>query len=193
MRIEGKLEKWNDERGFGFISPAQGGPPVFVHVSAFSGGTRPALGDQLTFEIEMTEDGRTRAKNVKPRVGHALPSNATRSTPTTSGSSNWVWPVLVLIVLAAFGYYAYSRYERHDTPSAAPEMQPRAHPDLSTTQSLRTKPEAKSPVQTFRCDGRTHCSQMTSCEEATYFLRNCPGVKMDGNNDGVPCEQQWCK
>ncbi|BBA34734.1 hypothetical protein sS8_2789 [Methylocaldum marinum] len=27
---------------------------------------------------------------------------------------------------------------------------------------------------------------MTSCEEATYFLQNCPGVKMDGNNDGVP-------
>lgn len=45
----------------------------------------------------------------------------------------------------------------------------------------------------YRCDGRTHCSQMTSCAEATFFLRNCPGVKMDGNYDGVPCEQQWCK
>lgn len=33
---------------------------------------------------------------------------------------------------------------------------------------------------------------MTSCEEATFFLRNCPGVKMDGNNDGIPCEKQWC-
>lgn len=36
------------------------------------------------------------------------------------------------------------------------------------------------------------CSQMTSCQEATFFLQNCPGTKMDGNNDGVPCEQQWC-
>lgn len=44
----------------------------------------------------------------------------------------------------------------------------------------------------FRCDGRTYCSQMTSCAEATYFLQNCPNVKMDGNNDGVPCERQWC-
>lgn len=44
----------------------------------------------------------------------------------------------------------------------------------------------------FHCDGRTHCSEMTSCEEAMYFLRHCPGVKMDGNGDGVPCEQQWC-
>jgi endonuclease YncB( thermonuclease family) len=44
----------------------------------------------------------------------------------------------------------------------------------------------------YRCDQRTYCSQMTSCEEATWFLQHCPGVKMDGNRDGVPCEQQWC-
>ena len=44
-----------------------------------------------------------------------------------------------------------------------------------------------------RCDGRVYCSQMTSCEEATWFLQHCPGVKMDGNNDGIPCEKQWCK
>ena len=49
------------------------------------------------------------------------------------------------------------------------------------------------PAATYRCDGRTHCSQMRSCEEATFFLHNCPGVKMDGNNDGVPCETQWCR
>lgn len=45
----------------------------------------------------------------------------------------------------------------------------------------------------FKCDGRIHCSQMTSCEEAKYFLMNCPNTKMDGNNDGTPCEQQWCE
>ena len=44
----------------------------------------------------------------------------------------------------------------------------------------------------YRCDGRTFCSQMKSCAEAMWFLKNCPGVKMDGNRDGVPCESQWC-
>jgi hypothetical protein len=48
----------------------------------------------------------------------------------------------------------------------------------------------------FHCDGRVYCSQMTSCAEATFFLENCPGVKMDrdrnGQGDGVPCEKQWC-
>lgn len=49
------------------------------------------------------------------------------------------------------------------------------------------------PSSQFKCDGRTYCSQMTSCAEAKFFLKYCPGVKMDGNNDGVPCEKQWCR
>jgi Excalibur calcium-binding domain len=49
-----------------------------------------------------------------------------------------------------------------------------------------------APATAFRCDGRTHCSQMKSCAEAKYFLAQCPGVKMDGDRNGIPCEQQWC-
>ena len=54
---------------------------------------------------------------------------------------------------------------------------------------INTQPASPS----FACDDRKHCSQMTSCAEATYFLKNCPNTKMDGNNDGTPCEKQWCK
>jgi len=48
-------------------------------------------------------------------------------------------------------------------------------------------------VLNARCDGRKRCSQMRSCEEATWFLKNCPGMEMDGDGDGVPCERQWCR
>jgi hypothetical protein len=44
----------------------------------------------------------------------------------------------------------------------------------------------------FRCDGRKRCVQMTSCEEAKFFLAHCPDVEMDANFNGIPCEQQWC-
>jgi hypothetical protein len=44
----------------------------------------------------------------------------------------------------------------------------------------------------FSCDGRTRCPEMKSCDEALYFLRNCPGTKLDGDQDGIPCEDQWC-
>ncbi|WP_339490988.1 excalibur calcium-binding domain-containing protein [Pseudomonas sp. EL_65y_Pfl2_R95] len=55
-----------------------------------------------------------------------------------------------------------------------------------------TQPKSKAASR-YSCDGRKYCSQMTSCEEAMYFLNNCPGVKMDGGGDGVPCERQWCR
>jgi len=45
----------------------------------------------------------------------------------------------------------------------------------------------------FACDGRQHCSQMRSYEEAKYFLDNCPNTKMDGDHDGIPCEQQFSR
>lgn len=63
-----------------------------------------------------------------------------------------------------------------------------------------TSPDKSAPAATaapnasggFSCDGRTYCSQMKSCAEAKYFLANCPGVKMDGDKNGIPCEKQWC-
>lgn len=42
--------------------------------------------------------------------------------------------------------------------------------------------------QSFQCDGRQHCSQMRSRAEAEFFNANCPNTKMDGDRDGIPCE-----
>jgi hypothetical protein len=40
----------------------------------------------------------------------------------------------------------------------------------------------------LKCDGRQHCSQMRNYKEAKYFIIHCPNTKMDGDNDGIPCE-----
>jgi micrococcal nuclease len=78
---------------------------------------------------------------------------------------------------------------------ASPSVpKPAATHAAATNAAIPTPPVAvTSSSSARRCDGRTYCSQMTSCEEATWFLKNCPGVTMDGDNDGRPCEQQWCK
>jgi hypothetical protein len=91
--------------------------------------------------------------------------------------------VVAGIVIGALGFFAYDRFmvrPRTATQVPAIETSPVESPDSTRSNS------------SFRCDGRTYCSQMTSCEEATWFLQNCPGVKMDGEGDGVPCERQWC-
>jgi Excalibur calcium-binding domain len=84
--------------------------------------------------------------------------------------------------------------------SAADGVSPQ-QPTTLGTPAVSTKPATPAPAtprttttvpSSYRCDGRKYCSQMTSCAEAKYFLANCPGVKMDGDKNGIPCEQQWC-
>src|SRR5574343_39561 len=96
--------------------------------------------------------------------------------------------LIVLLILASLGWYGYGKYQQSDrqvrSDVAYAADLPAARPTV--------RPER--PVsRTYTCDGRSYCSQMTSCEEATWFLKNCPRTKMDGNNDGIPCERQWCK
>lgn len=87
-------------------------------------------------------------------------------------------------MLVALGMYGYAKYSKRVSAYAASD---------SGTSSVLPAAQLPPPALTaYRCDGRQHCSQMTSCAEATFFLKNCPDVKMDGDRDGVPCEAQLC-
>ena len=79
-----------------------------------------------------------------------------------------------------------------ESPARAPAPSGQRMPYSSPVVSSPNAAPAPAPVKSFSCDGRKHCSQMTSCAEARFFLSNCPGVKMDGDGDGVPCEDQLC-
>lgn len=93
--------------------------------------------------------------------------------------------IIVILIVLAMGWYGNQRFNI---------QQQEQQVVVPTTEDVAGSPEPDDLVTNsqFKCDGRTHCSQMTSCEEATFFLNNCPDTKMDGNNDGVPCEKQWC-
>ena len=50
MRFKGKISEWNDDRGFGFIAPSEGGARVFCHIKAFTERTKRAeLGKTVTY------------------------------------------------------------------------------------------------------------------------------------------------
>ena len=95
----------------------------------------------------------------------------------------------VIVVLGLVGY-GYSRYQAAATQDSF-EAEPSESEPIETD-AFAEFPEPMS-TESFTCDGRTHCSEMSSCAEATYFIRTCPNTKMDGDNDGVPCESQWCQ
>ncbi|MDG4476510.1 excalibur calcium-binding domain-containing protein [Thiovibrio frasassiensis] len=56
------------------------------------------------------------------------------------------------------------------------------------TPTVAKSSQHPSKKESFTCDGRQHCSQMTSRAEAKFFVQNCPDTKMDGDHDGIPCE-----
>ncbi len=61
------IVKWfNPMKGFGFIQPEQGGPDVFVHISAVERAGLNTLkeGARVSYELT-TEKGKTSATNLK--------------------------------------------------------------------------------------------------------------------------------
>lgn len=180
-RIDGKLKTWNEDKGFGFITPLNGGQDVFVHISSYPRrGGKPVVGETLSFEVTLNADQKKKAVNVH-RPGQLHEKAASPRRPNSSGrrGGSFLGTVASLAfmgVLIFFGYQA---------------LLPRLKGTTSPVMIAAPVAAAEMPGK-YSCDGRRYCSQMTSCEEATYFLRHCPGTEMDGNGDGVPCESQWC-
>jgi cold shock protein len=58
---------FNDDKGFGFITPENGGQDVFVHVSALQRGGTLREGQKVEFEVgQDRKTGKSKAENVHP-------------------------------------------------------------------------------------------------------------------------------
>jgi len=86
-----------------------------------------------------------------------------------------------LIIYALLAFAGWNYYQKNIV-SAQADILPKPQAFQPTTTAIT------QPTESFSCDGRQHCSQMHSRAEAEYFLKNCPNTKMDGDQDGIPCE-----
>lgn len=106
MRFEGTIKSWNDDRGFGFIEPTQGGQEIFVHIKAFKGlRARPQAGQRLTFQVELGPQGKKRAFNVEPVQ---LPHKTPPSIQHKEGPAQWgnasLLAIPAFLVVLLLGY-----------------------------------------------------------------------------------------
>jgi cold shock CspA family protein len=130
MEIKGKLVRWNDERGFGFIQSDELDKDLFVHISALKNASRkPKVGDTLYFIIATDKEGKDRAHNARidgvpakvlqKQINYASSQvnshsnkyakpahNQRRNHGRTERKRGSAIPVLV-IVLALFAAYKY--------------------------------------------------------------------------------------
>lgn len=71
-----------------------------------------------------------------------------------------------------------------------------AAPAAATQTGTETEPETPlrerllELAQSYSCFPRRYCSRnISSCREARWYFENCSwGGALDGDNDGVPCE-----
>ncbi|MFA5017148.1 cold shock domain-containing protein [Methylobacter tundripaludum] len=63
--IKGVLKTWKEDRGFGFISPDDGGKDIFIHISALKGTSRrPVTGDVIYYQVARDNRGKYKAINA---------------------------------------------------------------------------------------------------------------------------------
>lgn len=180
MRRQGRIVEWNDSRGFGFVLWHGGDERAFAHISEFSDrGARPTVGDVITYDVTTDGQGRVKASGIRYAGAAAVarqrsPRNADRYA---SRRSKWSGAVLLVAMLAGVGSYLYDQREQRVADAAA-----------ATAYSDATSPWPSSRAAGFQCTGKQHCSEMSSCAEARYYVAHCPDTKMDGDSDGRPCE-----
>ena len=178
MRLQGRIESWNDQRGFGFVVQNATGRKALVHISALADRRkRPVVGELVTYEEgreEKDERGRPRAVEVR-FVDHKL----ARDRRPVSALGSILFGAFAVAAIAAVAYVRIT----HANSTVAASV----HKLVSDRDSLRNHPE-------FQCEPKkTYCSEMSSCAEAYFHLERCGPTEMDGDSDGIPCEQQWCQ
>ncbi|GAA6173442.1 excalibur calcium-binding domain-containing protein [Colwellia sp. KU-HH00111] len=161
----GLLTKWDNAKGFGFIKSSELSSDTFIHISALKHMSRkPKQGDFIHFDVEQHK-GKSRATNARIEGVKANSSFEVSKNYKPRSGNKFIYAA-VIVAIAAFTFQ---------------------HLDLGQSNQTQFTP-TPIPTQQFTCDGRQHCSQMTSRAEAEFFTKHCPNTKMDGDNDGIPCE-----
>lgn len=89
---KGTVKFWNHKKGYGFITPTDGGDDVFVHITALPNKRAVKEGQTLFYTVEKNEKGKLSAANV------SLDGKATQAV-SASGDSTKKWFIIGAVVV----------------------------------------------------------------------------------------------
>ena len=180
MRQQGKIIKWLDDKGYGFVSADGANEQIFIHISAFPRGQeRPHIGELVTFDVAKDSKKGLQAYNVTYLNRPNVQVKRDRISCKNKKSNLGTWIFVAILLLSVYLYKSFYKPALNQIYETASQAE----------QAIALQDEKP---QSYKCEGKTHCNEMTSCEEAKFYLNNCPGTIADGDGDDIPCEDQWC-
>jgi len=177
---KGKMTVWKDDKGFGFIEPENGTQNVFIHVSALKKmPRRPVAGDIILYQISADKQGKLKAvdaviEGLKPVIIRRERTSGYKRSEISFKNSVIILMLSILIIF----FIVKIIVENTETKTG-----------FNNTNVPQNITKSETVSSSYECQGKTRCHEMTSCDEAMFYLRNCPGVMIDGDGDGIPCEQ----
>ena len=79
------------------------------------------------------------------------------------------------------------------TSPQAPWQWRKLHPSVKPVAQSNNRDQTGQPAPVMlydmECGKKRRCSQMTSCDEAHFYLTRCGIKPLDANRDGEPCEE----
>ena len=214
---KGKLVKWHDDRGYGFIDPENNAKQVFLHISVLRrrAERRPQEGDVIWYQLDMDRQDRIQASNAyiegisygsmdnrsasKNREKPSRPAavSTTQRREPRDEMRQMSQKRSQVSAMDHFqkqrDYHKISLYVMIFIVVVVGFLIVKGIISLSPKeipQNQSSLSSSSEPSQTFQCAGKTRCSEMSSCEEAVFYQNHCPNTQMDGDGDGKPCEDR---
>ena len=89
QKEQGKIIKWNDDKGYGFILPKDSKKHIFVHIKSFvNRNIRPEINHDVVYTISKNKDGKQSAINVTRATDNLLGNKTNKKNISLKSISN---------------------------------------------------------------------------------------------------------
>ena len=188
----GTLVRWNQEQRVGFIAPDDGTDELRIFgINLLPYEHMPKEGESVVYR--QWKDTLRGTKVTKAEIDLGNPITLTSPFESQDKFANdyvvsWRVKVALVALAIAFGNLLYLFMINYDMSSEV-DITPPEGLFPPGSEYYVGKQDLSDVV--FSCDARQQCLQMTSCQEAKYFVQNCPGFESKVGD--MPCETLWCK